>query len=283
MTMKAWWIAPLALLAGCASNQGRPIAQHASWVFDETEFEAFYFDMFEVYPDKTLSTEEIGKHPVGTNILLYKKFSGDEAKTVLSLLKESEKRVYWTEPIDLVNMDVAVLRFKRAGETVDIGIDSDAEYVTVYINGENAGSEIYMTDATELTAALSPFLDLEFFSGELEMRLDSERAGSGYRLIFTVKNGTKDALRIPPVEEIHLFIEFRNADGEMIYQQPIYDPTELEPDEFVTLKSGYSEFNWIDIPLDRLTGEPTEVRAFFSAFYDGENKFELYSDWVPVD
>ncbi|MCH8979217.1 MAG: hypothetical protein IH945_08240 [Armatimonadetes bacterium] len=281
--MRAWWIAPLALLSGCASNKGAPIAEHASWVFDETEFEAYYFDVFEDYPDRTLSTEEIGQHPVGTNILLQKQISADEAKNILRLLEESEKRPFWTEPVDLSYADLAVLRFERAGEIVDIGIDPDAEYVTVYINGEMAGSEIYRTDATELTAALSPFLDLEYFSGELEMRLDSERAGTGYRLTVKVKNGTKDTLLIPPVKEAHMFIEFRNADGEMVYRQPIYDPAQLEPDEFVTLKSGYSEFDWIDISPDRLTGEPTEVRAFFSAYYDGENKFELYSDWVTVD
>ena len=281
--MRAWWIAPLALLSGCARDQGGPIEQHASWVFDETEFEAFYFDVFEDYPDRTLSTEEIGKHPVGTNILLQKRFSGDEAKNILRLLEESEKRPFWTEPIDLSYADLAVLRFERAGETVDIGIDPDAEYVTVYINGEMAGSEIYRTDATELTAALSPFLNLEYLSGELEMRLDSERRGAGYRLMFKVQNGTNDTLQIPPVKEIYLFIEFRSADGEMIYLQPIYDFALLEPGEFVPLKSGFMEYNWIDIPPDRLTGEPTEVRAFFNASYDGENNFELYSDWVSVD
>ena len=281
--MKAWQIAPLALLVACAGPQGRPIEQHASWVFDETEFEAFYFDVFEDYPDRTLSTEEIGQHPVGTSILLQKKFSGEEAKNILRLLEESEKRPFWTEPIDLSYADLAVLRFERAGETVDIGIDPDAEYVTVYINGEMAGSEIYRTDATELTAALSPFLDLEYFSGELEMRLDSASAGAGFRLTVKVRNDTTDTLLIPPVKEDYLFIEFRDADGQMIYRPPTYDFALLQPDEFVTLKSGYAEYNSIDIPRDRLKGKPTEVRAFFSAFFDGENKFELYSDWVSVD
>ena len=42
-------------------------------------------------------------------------------------------------------------------------------------------------------------------------------------MLIKVKNGTEETLRIPPVEEIRMFIEFRDADGEMIYQQPIYD------------------------------------------------------------
>lgn len=281
--MKVWRVAFLVLIVGCAGAKGKPIEQNASWVFEETEFEAFYFDMFEDYPVRTLSTKEIGQHSAGTNILLRKKFSGDDATKILQLLKESEARKFWTEPVDLANMDLAVLRFERNGETVDIGIDPNAEYVTVYVDGEFVGSEIYKTPATELTEALKPFLDLKYLSGELEMKLDSEKAGVGYRLSVTVKNGTDDTVRLPPVEEMYLFIEFRDKDREMVYAHPIFDLAVLELDQFVSLKSGYSEYVWIDIPPERLNGTPVEVRAFYSAFFDGKNKFELYSDWVPVN
>ncbi|HXH61682.1 MAG TPA: hypothetical protein VNI20_10040 [Fimbriimonadaceae bacterium] len=280
MFKRSWFLAVF-LVAGCGPKG--PISSSAGWILDQGEFDAYYLDTFSNYPTKELSTEKIGFHYAGTNLLLHRHYQGKEAKEILGLLRASEQRDYFTKPVDLAPTESCVLRFKNSQHTVDVGIDPRADgYIEVFTDGNYMSGRIYKSKDKRLTAALSPFLNLFYQSGRVETELFADRESNGVKIDIVLTNATTDDVTLPPLDKSDLTVLFRNAKGKEIarvIEAKAHSNRTAEP---FLIRSDEDRSVTLKVPNLDIEGVPTQVMIEFTAHTKAGAEVKASSGWVDI-